>query len=260
MGRPDLTILPIEQAMQVLSQWIKPHIPKKLIHTHEKISDAELIAIAILQKLHKYPYFKNWWSFLKVNHFPNFPSEFQARHRLKRLLPIIEKLSYQVQTLDFVAVDSQPIPICTFKRASRAKFRHAKYGFSTAGSVFGFKLHAWCGLNGKIVSYAIHPANDHDFSVLRKMNTHWPAYGGPKQIGDKGYQSITTITPPKSNAKKPNPRWKDEFGAARKCIESAFSVLVGAGLRWGQVKTMLTLKLKVALHVLAYNLKFLHLS
>ena len=50
------------------------------------------------------------------------------------------------------------------------------------------------------------------------------------------------------------------YEAARKCVESAFSVLAGAGLRWGQVKTHLSLRLKVALNVLAHNLKFIDLS
>lgn len=35
-------------------------------------------------------------------------------------------------------------------------------------------------------------------------------------------------------------------------MESAFSVLVGAGQRWGQVKTYLSLRLKVALTLLAH--------
>ncbi|CAM3284378.1 hypothetical protein DEDE109153_09585 [Deinococcus deserti] len=71
---------------------------------------------------------------------------------------------------------------------------------------------------------------------------------------------ILSLTPPKVNAKRVDPRWKPEYGAARKCIESAFSVLVGAGLRWGQVKTYLSLRLKVALNVLAHNLKYIDLS
>lgn len=260
MGRSDLTLLPLSTAVRLLSRWIAPSIPPKLLHQHEKISDADLLAVALLQKLHKVPYFSRWWRFLKVNHFMHFPSEPQARIRLARLTPVIEHLATEVQTLDFVAVDSEPLPVSTFKRAPRCKFPGAQHGFSTAGPVYGFKLHAWSGLNGKIVRYEIRPANEHDFSVLREMNTAWPAYGGPKQIGDKGYQSRTCLTPPKVNAKRTDPRWKPEYGAARKSIESAFSVLAGAGLRWGQVKTMTGLRLKVALNILAHNLKFKDLS
>jgi hypothetical protein len=95
------------------------------------------------------------------------------------------------------------------------------------------------------------------------MNRDWPAYGGLKQIRDKrpsvlmgavlakeGYQSGTCITPPKNNAKQFDPRWKEENVATRKIIESTSSVLAGSGLRGGQVKTMLSLRLKVASLVL----------
>ena len=260
MCRPNLTLLPLLDAVTLLADWVSPHVPPKLLHPHEKITDAELIAVALLQKLHKVPHFSCWWRLLKLNRFPHFPSEPQARIRLARLTPVVEQLAVEVQELDFVAVNSAPRPVSTFKRAPRCKFRGARHGFSTAGPVYGFKLHAWSALNGRIVKYDIRPANEHDFSVLCDMNVDWPAYGGPKQIGDKGYQSGTCLTPPKINAKRVDPRWKPEYGAARKCIESAFSVLVSTGLRWGQVSFHLTLRLKVALNVLAHNLKFIHLS
>ena len=76
----------------------------------------------------------------------------------------------------------------------------------------------------------------------------------------RGDQSGTYLTPPKENAKHPDPRWREEDGTARKIIESPFSALVSMGLRWGQVKTIATLRLKVALLVLAHNLKFRDLS
>nr|WP_157468851.1 hypothetical protein [Deinococcus murrayi] len=49
MCRPDLTVLPLSTAVTLLSRWITPHIPAKLLHPHEKISDADLLAIALLQ-------------------------------------------------------------------------------------------------------------------------------------------------------------------------------------------------------------------
>ena len=41
---------------------------------------------------------------------------------------------------------------------------------------------------------------------------------------------------------------------------SDFSVLVGAGLQLCQVKTLLSVRLKVAVIVLAHNLKFIDLG
>ncbi len=260
MCRPNFSLLPIHDAFQQLTLWLDPQMPVKLLHAHEKISDAQLVAVALLQRIHKAVYFRHWWRFLKLNHFAWFPSETQARLRLTRLTPVIEGLSVEVQKLDFVVIDSEPLPVSTFKRAPRCKFPGAMHGFGTSGPVYGFKLHAWTTLNGKIAKYEIHPANLHDFTVGCIMNRDWPAYGGPKQIGDKGYQSGTYLTPPKNNAKQLDPRWKEEYAAARKIIESTFSALAGSGLRWGQVKTMLSLRLKVALLVLAHNLKFRDLS
>ncbi len=97
MGRPDLALLPLSVAVTLLSRCIQPHIPPKLIHSHEKISDADLLAVALLQKLHKVSYFSCWWRFLKLNHFPHSPSDPQAHIRLVRLTPVIEQLATEVQ-------------------------------------------------------------------------------------------------------------------------------------------------------------------
>ena len=260
MCRPNFSLLPIHDAFQQLTLWLESQMPNKLLHAHEKISDAQLVAVALLQRIHKAVYFRHWSRFLKLNHSAWFPSETQARLRLARLTPVIERLSVEVQNLDFVVIDSEPLPVSTFKRAPRCKFPGATHGFGISEPVYGFKLRAWTTLNGKIAKYEIHPANLRDFTVGCIMNTDWPAYGGPKQIGDKGYQSGTYLTPPKNNAKQLDPHWKEEYAAARKIIESTFSALAGSGLRWGQVKTMLSLRLKVALLILAHNLKFRDLS
>ena len=85
MRRPDLTVLPLPEAVRILGRWVAPHVPAKLLHPHEKISAADLLAVAILQRLHNVPYFSRWWQLLKVNHFTHFPSAPQARVRLARL-------------------------------------------------------------------------------------------------------------------------------------------------------------------------------
>ncbi|RJF75345.1 IS982 family transposase [Deinococcus cavernae] len=254
--RPDLSVIPIREAQPILSAWIRPRIPLKLIHTHEKISDADLLALAILRYLHKMPYFSRWWHFLKVEVRFVLPSLTQAHVRLKRLLPVLETLLNEVESLDFALIDSEPIPVCRFKRAKHCKFPQASFGFTTQGMIYGFKLHAWALPNGRIVRYLIRPAHEHDLNAGEQMNADWPTYGGPKIIGDKAYVGGGYITPPKTNARYPDLRWRDEYHAARKAIESAFSSVAGRGLRWGQVKTIWGLRLKVALVLIAYNLRF----
>lgn len=68
---------------------------------------------------------------------------------------------------------------------------------------------------------------------------------------NKAYQRGGYIVPERSNMKE-----REEFHSARKIIESAFSTLAGRGLRWGQVKKLTSLRLKVALMIAAYNLCF----
>ena len=177
MGRPDLSLPPIPSSFQRLTTWLSPQMPEKLIHRHEKISDAQWVAVAVLQHLHKAVYFSRWWAMLKTNFFPWFPSEVQARVRLERLTPVIERVSVEVEQLDFNVIDSAPLPTCIFKRAKRCKFPGAAYGLSTAGMVYGDKGHAWTTLNGKITKYKLHPTNVHDFVVGCEMNLDWPAYG-----------------------------------------------------------------------------------
>ncbi|WP_185974830.1 IS982 family transposase [Deinococcus detaillensis] len=200
-------------------------MPPKVRQSNEKANDAELVAIAILQKSHKQPYFSCWWSFIKLNFCPHLPSLTQANVRLKRLLPTIESLCVEVEDLDFCLIDSFPFPVCRSKRAARCKVRAATKGYGTQGSVYGFKCHAWSTLDGKLAQYVIRPAHQHDLIAGYDLSGNWVAYGAPKIIGDKAYLDGANLTPPKENAKTRDPRWKEEYADARKRIETVFSVL-----------------------------------
>lgn len=149
MCRPDLTLLPIPIAIAYLSQWIAPKVPPKIIHAHEKVSAADLLAIAIL----------------RVDLRLEWPSLTQAHIRLKRLLPVLEALLHEVECPDFVLIDSEPIPACPYKRAKHCKFPGAAFGFTTQGMIYGFKLHVCTALNGRIVRYKIRPASEHDLTA-----------------------------------------------------------------------------------------------
>jgi hypothetical protein len=260
MACPNFRVMPIPEAMQLLKEWIAPQLPEKYVHANEKMSDAELIALAVLRILHKVPYFSRWWLMVKIHFFRYLPSLTQAWVRLKRLTPIIEKLAVQVETLTLVIIDSQPLPVCRLQRATRCKVPEASLGYGTQGGVYGFKLHVWTKLNGQISQYLIRPANLHDLTVGYELNQQWLIYGAPKIIGDKAYQDGVYLTPPKKNAISPDPRWKDEFTPARTIIESTFSSLVSAGIRFAQVKSLISLRLRVALTVLAHNLPFVYPS
>ena len=133
MWRPDFSLLPIHDAFQQLTLWLEPQTPVKLLHAHEKISDAQLVAVVLLQRIHKVVYFRHWWRFLKLNHFAWFPSEVQARLRPARLTPFIVRLSVEVQKLDFVVIESEPLPVSTFKCAHAASFQAQHKGSGPLG-------------------------------------------------------------------------------------------------------------------------------
>ncbi|WP_407542493.1 hypothetical protein Q0M94_23145 (plasmid) [Deinococcus radiomollis] len=46
-------------------------------------------------------------------------------------------MSVKVEALDFVVIDSQPLPVCRSKRASRCTFPEATFGYGTQGSIYG---------------------------------------------------------------------------------------------------------------------------
>ena len=90
------------------------------------------------------------------------------------------------------------------------------------------------------------------------MNEKWVEYGAPKIIGDKAYQDGVNLTPPKKNEITPDPRWKEEYNSARKIIETVFSSLTRAGIRFSQLKTHVSLRLRVSLAVMAHNMRFVN--
>ena len=48
MCRPNFSLLPIHDAFQQLTLWLEPQMHSKLLHDHEKISDAQLVTMALL--------------------------------------------------------------------------------------------------------------------------------------------------------------------------------------------------------------------
>lgn len=150
--------------------------------------------------------------------------------------------------LDFALIASEPIPGSRFKRARHCTFPDATFGFTTQSMVEGFKLPAWSRPNGRLVRSLLRPAHEHDLNAGEQRNTDWPAIGGPKSIGDQASRGGGDITPPTTNTRSADLRWKEEFHAARKAIKSAFSSLAGHGLRWRQIKNHLELAVEGSPH------------
>jgi len=95
---PNLTLLPLLEAIQSLVALLEPHMPPKLLHPHEKVSDAVLVALEVLRVLHKHPYRSLWFTLVLLNFYPDLPSytclgqsgtlPAQLQHVLDRTPPI----------------------------------------------------------------------------------------------------------------------------------------------------------------------------
>lgn len=246
------------EAVKQLQTHLQPLIPKKYCFPHEKASDDLLCALEVLRLLNKHPYRKSWFDFVRLNFFTVLPSYTQIYLRLERLGTAIEAYVQRPVKQEMVIIDSMPLPVCRSKRSLSAKVRFAALGFSTQGKVYGFKCHVWLSEEGQFVQHVVLPANEHDFTGALRLNAKWADFGCPKIIGDKAYVSPGIITPPKKNATGVDVRWKPEYGKLRVSIERAFSWVVRVGLRSSQVKTLRTLKTRLAFAFLAHNLKFAH--
>ncbi len=104
------------------------------------------------------------------------------------------------------------------------------------------------------MQYLIQPANLYDTTVGYELNRRWPDFDSPKIIGDKGYGSLGFVFPPKTNTRYDTGWREDRHPKLRKRIETVFSQLVEAQIRSVQTKTLLSLRFRVVLAVLAHNL------
>ena len=129
-----------------------------------------------------------------------------------------------------------------------------RWGHGTQGDAYGDKLHAWVSPAGRIMPYLVQPANGHDTTVGSELNRRWPDLGGPKIMGDKGSCRLGVIFPPKTKISYDTGWREDRHPKLRKRSEPVFSPRVEAQIRSVQTKTLLSLRFRVALAVLAHSL------
>lgn len=234
-------------------RWTRKHVSTGRTCIHQKVTDAMLLALQLSRLVFKVPYASIWWSMVRDTR-PGLPSYTQAYTRSAALLERLEGLANTPERLAEVIIDSMPLPVCRPKRTRRCAFPGARWGYGTQGSFYGYKLHAWVTPTGQIVQYLLRPANLHDLTVGDELNQQWPAFGGPKLIGDKGYACLGVVFPPKKNTRDDTGWRQDRHPRLRKRIETVFSQLVAGQIRSVQAKTLIGLRLRVVLAVLAHNL------
>lgn len=165
-------------------------------HTRPKFSDSEVLTIALLQGALGVATLKQTYRLIAQNWraaFPALPSYaawLRRTHQLTTHVGLL--LEATCATADGAAalylIDSKPLPLCHNLRHGRVRLMRedgARFGKTTKGWFFGFKLHALRHISGRIMNIVMTPAatDDRDPVVCLAEGT-----GGGICLGDRGYR------------------------------------------------------------------------
>lgn len=255
-----------------------PEVSGRRHASDAKLSDSEIIAIAICGELAGVDSERAWHSFVERNYrhlFPNFCSRSRFNRTRRALLPTTELLRQKLPSVfpalssGVCIVDSFPLPVCEF---GRARYCDAYRGFganygkcpSKKETYFGYKVHVLTTLEGYVSAFEITPASTDDREGLRDLVA---GRSGLVVLGDKGYagetlaqdmrqQGVLLLALKPSNRKTnwPKPARQLIFKLRRR-IETVFSQLSGQ-LNAERVlaKSFQGLCTRLMNKILAYNL------
>lgn len=227
---------------------IPDHIRFRRNYSESKLSDSEIITIAIVGEIHGISSEKAWFNYICKNFkdlFPNLGHRTRFNRTRRNLESVINAIRKEIGNYlgynqsDIYIVDSMPIPVCGFGRAHFSKrFRDiSSYGYcaSKKETYYGLKLHAVVNLEGYLVDFELTAANVDDRAILWELLSD--AYQ-PIVLGDKGYigdtfaqelkteKGITLLALKRNNSKNPYPKdLRNWISKHRRRIETTFSQL-----------------------------------
>ena len=170
-----------------------------------RISDAELLTLAVMQALLGYTSETRWLRYARANllvMFPHLPQQSGYNKRLRKLAPtmtwLISALGQQtsIASDDVWVVDSTPVECArsreTVQRSDLAGW--AEYGYCASHSRFfwGLRLHLVCTLQGLPIGWSLTGAKADEREVLSAILATTPALARPRErtqvvIADKAY-------------------------------------------------------------------------
>jgi len=247
-------------------------------------SDSEVITVGLLIDTFFHGHEALGLSFLRQYHPDLFPAllpegQFNARRRELRM--ITEQIrQYLTRSWGLVdpkdncrLVDSAPIPVCTYGRASRNRTVNGSEYFSVMKSrgakLFGMRLYLTVTSTQVIDQWMLAPSAPHDGKMMAAFleDAHDMilfgdgAFHDPAEINYLSYnRNIKVFAPPRKDAKS-NP-WPQKFrrwaGRLRRKIETTLSVLVTVfNVEQLGSRSLYGLMTRVASRLLAYNLCFI---
>ena len=182
----------------IYKEVVPSSVSKRKRVSDAKMSDSEIITIALCGELMGVDSENAWYNFVKRNYRHLFPSicSLTRFNRTRRALMQVTELIMQRLSCMFGAynrecfiIDSFPLKVCEFGRARYCKsFRGdgANYGKcpSKKETYFGYKVHALVTLEGYITDFEITPASVDDRQGLRDITA---SKSNITILADKGY-------------------------------------------------------------------------
>ena len=217
-------------------------------YTEAKLSDSEIITLAIIGEIHGISSGKAWFNYVRKNFkdlFPNLGHRTGFNRTRRNLESVINAIRKEIGNYlgynrsDIYIVESMPIPLCGFGRAYFCKrFKDiSSYGYCAAKkeTYYGLKLHAAVTLEGYVTDIEITAVNVDDRAILWKIfqSTYQPIVLGDKgYIGDelaknlKNEKGVTLLALKRNNSKNPYPKdLRNWISKHRRRIETTFSQL-----------------------------------
>jgi len=207
-------------------------------HSVPRFSDAEVLTIALLQGSFQVATLKHTYRLVRANFhtaFPHLPSYAEWLRRLHQLTIAVGLLLEATCASDyrtaFYLVDSKPIPLCHHLRHGRVRLLRedgARFGKTSKGWFFGFKLHALRDIAGRFLNIILTPGAVDDREALLALSE---GTDGGVMLGDLGYRGNPAANLLAEEAevllitRRDAPRHKFLLSQVRQAIETSFSQL-----------------------------------
>ena len=168
-----------------------------------KCTDAEIIAVAMMQSYFGCATLKRAYLLVKANdeqafpHLPGYKQWLARWHRLSfQMGAILENIPLNIaDSEEIYLIDSFPIPVCQPIRHGRVNLlrdQGAAFGKGTKGWFFGFKLHVLATRAGQIVGAILLPTGYDDRAGARMLTSL--VAEGSLCIADLGYRGAAFQT------------------------------------------------------------------
>jgi len=167
-------------------------------HAQPRFSDAEVLTIGLLQAVFGVASLKQTYRLVASNwgrafpHLPGYPQWINRLHRLSRHTDelLSHTCAHDATDARLYLLDAKPIPVCHPLRHGRVRLMRedgARFGKSSKGWFFGFKLHALRHISGRLMNLVLTPANEAERALAPVLAD---ATEGGIVIGDLGYRGM----------------------------------------------------------------------